>query len=516
MDKDYGIARVLEDYKFGLLHLVSHKDASETSLLFALFELFPTGVECDELSYVNLEQAPVRPVAGVDTYHLVEDSVLQYCRKKLQAADLLKMYYDLGEEDKLIWHKDEICVAHDMRELQPWPCLDLISSNSDDIEYPYLAQCWDYVRAHHLFAAGKETKVGEILKFEKPTKWLEERLGWDLGQYPDLWGSAHLVLPNPLFSHLGVRCVRPENDSEKWEIRLSFNIYQPDKTFKVLIETLEKHITGLSAHRPLELTISNSHKQVDIPLIREPEQIALAISNPERGLVACQPFTGFLKNISINFGFGMREKLVFNVGDKQHTVERTSGEYSKINLGERKDNANLGKMIQREQITRSARKRAQKKGEVFINGAEPALEKIQKIISWQADLIIIDSSFTFQDFEKYILPVCPDNAAITIITENHENCISNDDKRMSDLCDVFIALKQYKNLRISLLLQPMSAKLAGTFIVTGGKNVWQIGCTLGELEAAATVISPMEDSQPLINMLDLLIPQCVSVLPKNS
>lgn len=509
MNEEYGLDFFSQDYDTGLLHLVCHKEASETSLIFAQFEFFPAGVECDELSYDNIEHDPIKPVAGVNTFRLSRDSVLQYCRKKYQAADLLKMYYDLGGEDKLLWNSNEFCIAHNLQELQPWPCLDVTRSGFDDATHPYIAQCWNDVRAHHLFAAGNETKAGEILQWEKPSAWLEERLGWDLGQYPDLWGSAHLVLPNPLFSDWHIKCVPPKGASEEWSVRLSFNIYHPDRSFDILIEILEKHITGLSVHQPIRRTISNSCKQVDIPLRREPEQIALAISNPERGLLACQPFTGFLKDISIRFGFQTREKLVFNAGEKQHSVERTSGEYSKINLGERNDKADTGKMIYRERLIRSQRKRAQKKGEMLITDRKQAVEKINKIIFGQENLIIIDPGFTLRELEDFILPGCSDNADIIIITRHHGTCLSsNDDARIKALCEAVVSLGKYKNLRFSLLLQPLPPTLAGTFIVTGNKNVWQCGCTLGELGTAATAVSPLEDGQPLIKMLDLLIPQC--------
>lgn len=505
MNEEYGLTFFSQDYDTGLLHVVCHKDVSETSLIFALFEFFPAGVECDELSYDNIGHDPIHPIAGVDTFRLSQDSVLQYSRKKYQAADLLKIYYDLGEEDKLLWSNNEFCIAHNLQELQPWPCLDVTSPNFDDIAHPYIAQCWNDVRAHHLFAAGNGTIAGEILKWEKPSAWLEERLGWDLGLYPDLWGSAHLVLPNPLFSHLHIKCAPPKGSSDKWNLRLSFNIYHPDRHFNILIDILEKYITGISAHQPIWHTISNSNKQVDIPLMREPEQIALAISDPERGLLAYQPFTGFLKDISIRFGFQTRERLAFKVGKEQHSVERSSGEYSKINLGERNDNTELGKMIFREHLTRSQRKRAQKKGEMFISDKKHAVEKINRIIWGQENLIIIDSGFSLQELKDFILPTCSDNADITIITHHQ-----NDDARIEALCEAFVSLGKHRNLRFSLLLQPLPPRLAGTFVITGNKNVWQCGCTLGELGTVATAVSPLEDGQPLIEMLDLLIPQCAS------
>lgn len=489
---------MLKDYSDALLHLIWHKKGASLSLIFAQFELWPRALDCDTQSHSGLvKEWPFNTAPGPDCFRISSDESIFYIRKISSAEKLVKTYRHLAETDQLeLPFLNGKLESNDLKELQDWPILDLIPESDVSTNWPYVSQCWGSVRAHHLYAAGNVDWIGELLSFEKPSKWLEHRLQWDLGSYPSFWGSAHLTLPNPFFSRVHTKLAKPDKEADYWRVRFLFKKYEPESSIQLRIQIFEKQATGLSCIPPVQINIGGSslNQEIQIGLVREPEQIAYAISSPNQGLLDYQPFTGFIKNISLQFGFAKREKIVFG---SERSIERNSSEYSRMELGENSERTELGERILRERYESEKSALARKKGEVLISSRERAREIFGHLSRNRNEITIVDPFISREDIEELVLPTCADDAQIEVITAAGNT--REDRERLKFLLELKNEMEKIKQWKLDIRIQ--DDRICGAYILVNKSNAWMTGCSLHKLGTIPTFCTSLYNSKPIIELI---------------
>ena len=150
-------------------------------------------------------------------------------------------------------------------------------------------------RTHHLFPQSTPPKLEHLFEVQPDARqWVSDRVLIDLLRYPELVGSVHLLLPNPVLRSVHVSLHKADDGSEGSQIRL---VARQGKTARGLELTLTEHrSTGICAvHR-----ITAQQPYFIIPHNTRTEQIELIISCPERGILEWkQPF-GFVREINIS------------------------------------------------------------------------------------------------------------------------------------------------------------------------------------------------------------------------
>ena len=101
-----------------------------------------------------------------------------------------------------------------------WPAL--LSPPDDTNMLPFAPQWMNLPRSHHLVLP-EEADLAALWpaasERERAADWLAGRLHFDLGEYPEYWGSVHLLAPNPVYRKMGSRLHRSETGGESVLVR---------------------------------------------------------------------------------------------------------------------------------------------------------------------------------------------------------------------------------------------------------------------------------------------------------
>jgi hypothetical protein len=107
----------------------------------------------------------------------------------------------------------------DLGEEPPWPTLFCVADDSDSIPFaPDWAEC---PRMHQLVSLADFNLDGLWSKSEqeRAKAWLEDHLHFSLEEYPEYWGSVHLIAPNPVYREIDVRLQKRAPPAESVLVR---------------------------------------------------------------------------------------------------------------------------------------------------------------------------------------------------------------------------------------------------------------------------------------------------------
>ncbi|WP_437527289.1 VPA1262 family N-terminal domain-containing protein [Sorangium sp. So ce726] len=195
------LATLESDYSHAVVHLAwdLHKRTKERVLLFGLVELLP---------------AEVPPPAddGEQVRELRKSERRVYVRHTVMPAGrALEWYLRCRRGDAVLPTDDGTLPAPgdeqarrlrllDLGEEPPWPSLALAVEQQQ--EAPFVPTWHGQPRMHHmipLIDLDLKTLWPRENECRNAVEFLSERLHFDLDDYPEFWGSVHLLAPNPLF-----------------------------------------------------------------------------------------------------------------------------------------------------------------------------------------------------------------------------------------------------------------------------------------------------------------------------
>lgn len=282
-----------QDYSRGEVTLLYNRQGAKRDLLLAVVELIPP----------SLEAAPE----------------LDVCKKFGRTNEVNLRRWHLTAQEAIEWYKailDGRCSlpALDGRALPdvstgkmdcepPWPSLALETNRFWGPLTPLWGSRPGGSRINQMFSlSGQEALEGWTeLHRDKMRDWLKDHLPVDLFSRPVLWGSAHLILPNPLFRDIAERVV----DSQK-SVALTL-LAHPGRSLDGLMVSLREI-------RPAGITSETHHSvpasgKLIITLPHTPHMIGVDVRCPDRGLLFHSEPTAFIGQISfsMNIVSGSRE-----------------------------------------------------------------------------------------------------------------------------------------------------------------------------------------------------------------
>ncbi|MDC3959978.1 VPA1262 family N-terminal domain-containing protein [Polyangium jinanense] len=192
-----------DDYATAVLHIAwdLHTQTKERTLLFGLVELLPTEVPPP---FENDDEEK-EPCLLRKTNHRI------FLRRVVMPArEALRWYLDCrrgvgGLPDKPGEDPARKLLLSDLGEDPPWP--NLLCVSGDNATPPFCPPWQENPRVHHLIPLSEPgiMKVWRDAEREKATDWLSDRLHFRFDEYPEYWGSVHLVAPNPVYRDLEMR-----------------------------------------------------------------------------------------------------------------------------------------------------------------------------------------------------------------------------------------------------------------------------------------------------------------------
>lgn len=507
---------ILNDYPHGLLHLLWLYKKNERKLIFAEFEMYPQCIY-DIGESIGEAESNEKLSGKIDNreqcLRLPDGSIIFFIRIKKQALELISIYKNITKTQllHLDWCKDgSVCNTEDVKPSTPWPYFALGSRvHNDDVltSWPYLAQAWGASRTHHLLSPTPKDWLEPALGHFNSSKWLKERLGWDLSEYPELWGSAHLTLPNPLYYRLNIKSIPAPRNTSNDSIEIVTCKRSPQVAGVLHIILLEKKISGMMARPPLRLPLqagfSKDNSSIELP--GGIEQLACIVFCPIRGLLDYLPFTGVLKTMRLSFSFPQVQQITIVNEDGAQQIERTNTQGEVITLGDIPQLDRWGSKVFRSRRERASQKAAEDNGQVWLDTPEMAKTKIKSILEHAETVLIVDPYFSYQEFIDFVVAICPENVKATIVT----GCagLGNNSKERKHrgklLINLLDELHKMHSWRIEFEVMTGGKPLIhDRFIVVNNNTVWLSGTSLNEIGTRGCIITKLHDFKGIISKIN--------------
>lgn len=322
-----------DDYQHAVLHLAWdwNKKADEQTLLFAFVELLPAEIPppIDDYDY----KAPrcSHPL-GKGSSHYV------YVRHAVASARQAINWYlaarggvaVLPDDDGTIRAPDDPAALFlklaSLGEEPVWPTL--ISASDDSETLPFVPQWIRFPRTHHLLPLA-EVNLDQLWseqEREEAQRWLEGRLHYDLREYPEYWGSLHLIAPNPVYRELHSRLQPRVPPAESVLLRFEPRAGKSVAGLELIFH--ERDPWGVTA----SLRRAARGPLIRVNFDRAVNSVTEDVWDPRRGLLeSSSEATPFLSSIELDMGIA--QTTVVKAQGETFEVMR-SGEPEKIIVGE--------------------------------------------------------------------------------------------------------------------------------------------------------------------------------------
>lgn len=233
-------AQLLAQYGHAVLHVATLRLTNPEGylLLFALIELFPNEiaarVSTSEPKRLSLPGSPKR-YAFMQRIALPVESAIRWYRSCLDSNPIIE-YQGKRIEPKVFHLQSE----------PPWPHFVCVDNN---LTIPFLAGWHGTPRISQLislsFALYDYLNEAQRKALEN---FLHDELHFQIGNYPSLWGSVNLILPNPVirkFSGKLKETSDPTGDTIVFKLRPRLNAPPSD----LEVQICEKRPSGFAFHK---------------------------------------------------------------------------------------------------------------------------------------------------------------------------------------------------------------------------------------------------------------------------
>ena len=406
--------QTMNDYGASLMTILWADYDDKKHLVFGTLEFYPTEIsEISEVKKVDID-------FGENKKLNIDDVRLHFCRIRLSNEDGWNLYNNFMKNGclELKCENENMVIeneANNLVQIPRWPQFTVAKRSEDEI-CPFLSESWGCCRMHHILPDTLDEKLVLLTEYESPIEWIKERLMWDISVYPELLGSMHLILPNPLIRCVHERMIpgKPNKLSVFLELRSGKRIEDlRDATFKAvefgafgMCNAQEKHLSELKESSfVLDLADENT------------EKFASIIFDDSRGMLEWSPFGNFLMGINIDMRIANAKRRIYVPG-QDTPDEVTTYEFTGNVVADGKSKNNWGRRQAWQHLKRTQGKYAKKFGQQLFhdNQQEYAKSFIRELIQQAKNrVIIIDPFFATVEFFKYVLQLSSP-VDVTIIT----------------------------------------------------------------------------------------------------
>jgi hypothetical protein len=390
------------DYNHAVVQVACLLDDKAAYLIFASAELLPA----------EMERPPEEPSRHLRVRRFGDHAHLFFHRFIVSAKEAFSWYVRCrnGTVTLLGNHAEWTLRCGEIFQEPPWPSM-IVGHKipvSGDVSSPS--------RTHHLFPQPMPPELEHLFEVQPDAhQWVSDRVLIDLLRYPELVGSVHLLLPNPVLRSVHVSLHKADDGSEGSQIRL---VARQGKTARGLELTLTEHrSTGICAvHR-----ITAQQPYFIIPHNARTEQIELIISCPERGILEWkQPF-GFVREINISGSIvGTTKRVIIQSKngetDRYDVPMKTPGWSNKI--GDAVLAGGISTRLRSSEFDRQRADEAERLGQKWFHGNHnEATTFIRDLIGKARNRVwIVDPYFATTELFSFALATAYDDIDVVILT----------------------------------------------------------------------------------------------------
>lgn len=462
-----------DDYGAAIVHIVWERVA----LVFAWVELLPC------------EVSPPEDDGKVGTR--VQKSDL-YVRHVVTTADrALRWYRDcargvvvLPTSEGLLPEPGPDVVALEMSSIDDeprWP--NLVCTRSEIL--PFFANWYECPRVHHLLQ--REFSIGALWNDTQQAtarKWLVEQLHFDIGEHHALWGSVHLVAPNPVFRNL-IQRLETAADQKTERLLVHVQARAGHRVEGLLLRFFEQRPTGICVSKHWILSEPTLELSFDHVL----GEFAIEIHDPRRGLLWFEPPTTVISSVGIQMTLATGTRVIRPASGPAREVPLVTDMLA-MSVGKPLAVARDGAQVLLAKASTLHEQRKQKQAlERWFNGQqEEAIDVVHKLLEDARERAVIIDPYFLQPELRFAVGVSRVTVPIWVLT-SHDVLVERESK--GELQDAFVAAVERivadpNNNRLEVRVMP-GAGIHDRFLIIDAR-VFLLGSSLNKFGDRGTMI----------------------------
>ncbi|HQT62431.1 VPA1262 family N-terminal domain-containing protein [Acidiphilium sp.] len=396
---------VANDYRYAVVQCIALLYEEKFHLVFASAELLPA----------ELPRPPDEPEAASDPARRLNSRARLFHRRYVVTAAEARAWYDECRQGtfKLLADDSARETEHAPLFQEPaWP--QLITG----AKFPVWGDTPSSTRVHHLYPAATPPLLVKLFQLHPELeKWVSDRIFASVLRYPELAGSIHLLVPNPLYRDLKVRLNVAQDGTESIVVEISPRAGKSSENLEVLV--LEHRPSGVSS---LQVQRFGARPYMAVPFQSTVQETEIFIHCRQRGLLEWQPPSSFIRGFSINGGIvSARKTVVVPQPDGQ------PGQPYKVNVVEQgwtsKHTSNAASTEIPARLRASARERlrndeAERLGQKwFHRSREEATEFVRDLVGKARERVwIVDPYFATVELFSFALATTRSDVEVKILT----------------------------------------------------------------------------------------------------
>lgn len=495
------------DYKDAVIHLAWNlDDIGARTLLFACVELLPAEVPPPIDDY-DLDRSR-RRLGSASKHHV-------YVRHLITSADAaLRWYADCRNGTARRFDKNgnfnfddpslQYLVAPLVEEPR-WP--ELVCDS--ETEFPFTAPWHLSPRLHHLLASQVPMETWTAKERARAVDWLKTELFFDFDLFPELWGSVHLVAPNPRLRDIRMRRDPGRDDGDAAVVELTPRAgHSPDG---LRLTVREDRPTGT-----FELaTVIASAPRIRVRFGHETSKFSICISDDKRGLLYVGRPHVFLSQLALTLGLVSATREVVVPAKRKRKEDRYNvsvirGSETNLTNPQHQPNVATTKLIGGHYARKERRLAADLDQTWFDGDADAAAEFIRDLIRpAQRSVLIVDPYFTATELRRFVLAASDSRVPIEILTsvegltevsrrEGTKGTAATRANEMASELARLLAVSHANPIEVRLMLG--RPEIHDRFLVVDDRT-WSLGASLNELGARGCLLLKVPHPAPVIEKL---------------
>ncbi len=504
-----GQESLLQDYDVAVMTILWCIHQNKRKLIFSMIEAFPK--EC--VDFHEIDEQTIQVKVGLSKPY----PRMFYRRVRMTMKEALELYRACDEGGfEMIWDKEpskdgspKRIISSHMRQMPEWPLLTL-SQNIETEMSPFLAKTWGVCRVHHLLSEEPDAFVMQLVAHEKSVAWMQDRLLWDIHEYPELVGSMHLILPNPVYRYLEEKMIPSENGAPE-HVRINLMPRKGQLLNSLQLITVERTSFGILNFK----THKVCNPAMEISLAGKAEEFATAVYCKQRGLLDYTKFAGFLRGISIDMGIVQAIREV-NLPGSTEFYQVPIVETEELHIGNplEEQSIDLGDKLALRLWKKRKKKTAEELNQrLFLNGESKEAENFIGGIIQHARkrVVIVDPYFATMELYRYVFRVTSKETEIAIITSAE---VLNDKNEFAVNDDGMVLKKGQVLFReIRAHAEKISENPISVFVMTGtplihdrflviDDEVWFSGNSLNHIGERASMMIRLPEADEVLGLVE--------------
>ncbi len=334
---------------------------------------------------------------------------------------------------------------------------------------------------------------------EKALSVLTDRLHFDLIDYPEFWGSVHLVAPNPVYREQDAYLEAGKGPRESVLLRFQPRAGKQVEGLRVLSQSKDEWgVTGyrwITLRRPW-LRIHQGGHTADTPEdVFDPRRGFLEVSNHKRGFIT-----------SISIGVNVARRTRVQTRDSSYEVSRARRVDDAITatVGEPIEKlVSARDRIRDAELSRSRRAKTGTMQRWFRDQKEDARDYLRSLIhGTRSGVLFVDPYFGADEVGEFMLAVGQEDAPIKILTsaEVLREKVTKDGpaERGEQLLGMLRQVEGIERMNpIEIRVMTGSRPDIHDRFLVIDDHIWLLGSSLNEFGSRGTVMVGLPDPEPV-------------------